>query len=85
MTEKKDKFGLGYEPSQSNVGPNATKNKKSLREMFCSGGIVQDHHVYAIEEASTTNLEELVQRSMPTEELTNWSEEELPVVCLVSK
>ena len=47
--------------------------------MFHSGGVIHDHHAFAIDEVSTAVSEDLVRRCAPDEELDNWKAEELLV------
>lgn len=85
VVEKKDKYGLGYIPSQSRKGLVPTKGVGRLEEVFCSGGISNDHSVSAIEEISAVKAEGFVQNNAPDDKLENWSEEKIPIVCRLSK
>lgn len=85
VIEKKDRCGLGYMPSQSKKGSVPTNGVGKLEEVFRSGGISNDNSVNAIEETSAAQAEDFVQSDAPNKELANWSEEEIPVVCRLSK
>lgn len=85
VIEKKDKCGLGYILSQSKKESVPTKGVGRLEEVFRSGGISNDNSVNAIEEISAVKAEDFVKNNALEEELANWSEEEIPVVCFLSK
>lgn len=80
VAEKKDKFGLGFKPyQQAKAQVSQEKSQRRIQEVFHSGGVVHDHHAYAIDEVSTAVSEDLVRRCAPDEELDNWKAEELLV------
>lgn len=85
VIEKKDRCGLGYVPSQSKKESVPTKGVGKLEEVFRSGGISNDNSINAIEETSAAQAEDFVRSNAPNKELANWSEEEIPVVCCLSK
>jgi len=86
VKEKKDKFGLGYEPFQQKRAHSPQANyQKNFQEVFLSGGVIHGHQVNAADEVSTADDTDLVRRCAPDEELNNWKAEELLVSFPLSK
>ncbi|PNX95907.1 gag/pol polyprotein, partial [Trifolium pratense] len=81
--EKKNRFGLGYQPSAKGL-LNADQGKaRTLQETFCSAGFSYEGQVNMIEDVEGNALG-LVRSCVPDEVLSNWEAKEIPAISFKS-
>jgi hypothetical protein len=82
---KKDRFGLGYKPSNKEGAPVPTKDRmRRIQEVFLSAGYVYGDQVNTFEEdTEDENMINMVYQCEAT--LTNWEAIEIPEVIPISK
>lgn len=80
VREKRDRFGLGYEPSSVEVGNQHDKEHiPSVEETFTSvGHIFGDQVEMTNEEAYEEVVSSWIRQAAPGEELKNWKTMEIP-------
>ncbi|XP_050908987.1 uncharacterized protein LOC127122740 [Lathyrus oleraceus] len=82
VKEKRDKFGLGYDPSSNKVGNQHDKEHiPSIEETFTSAGHIFGKQVAMItDEDREDGVSSWMRQAAPNEELTNWKTVEVPQI-----
>jgi hypothetical protein len=84
VPEKKDRFGLGYQPSTTLFSKGDREGIRTIQEMFCSAGFIHEGHVAMLEDTDE-EIPNLVYRCAHDEVLTNWKAVEIPETFSISK
>jgi hypothetical protein len=82
VKEKRDKFGLGYDPSSHKVGNQPDKEKiPSVEKTFTSAGHIFGKQVAMISDGDREEgVSSWMRQAAPNEELTNWKAVEVPQI-----
>ncbi|GAU10261.1 hypothetical protein TSUD_418820, partial [Trifolium subterraneum] len=84
VLEKKDRFGLRYQPSTTLFSKDDREGIRTIQEMFCSAGFIHEGHVAMLEDTDE-EVPNLVYRCAHDEVLTNWKAVEIPETFSISK
>lgn len=86
VSENRDCFVLGYEPSMERKYRVPIKNIIwTIQEVFHNGGVIHDNQVYIIGDGASEEMPNLVCRCTPNTELDNWEAIEIHVIFPMSK
>jgi hypothetical protein len=82
VREKRDKFGLGYDPSSNKAGNQYDKEHiPSVEETFTSAGHIFGKQVAMISDRDyEEGVSSWMRQAAPNEELTNWKVVEVPQI-----
>jgi hypothetical protein len=84
IPEKKDRFGLGYQPSPTVFSKGNQGEIRTIQEIFSSAGFINEGHVALLEDADE-EVPDLVYRCAPDKVLANWKTVEIPEIFSISK
>ncbi|GAU52036.1 hypothetical protein TSUD_418760, partial [Trifolium subterraneum] len=84
IPEKKDRFGLGYQPSPTVFSKGNQGEIRTMQEIFSSAGFINEGHVALLEDADE-EVPDLVYRCAPDKVLANWKTVEIPEIFSISK
>lgn len=82
---KKDRFGIGYKPTQKSQEPISRNQGSPVVIKFSSAGIIQDGQVLAVDDDADSDydMDNWIQPCAPNQELPNWTSEDIVPVTLV--
>ncbi|KAK2373474.1 hypothetical protein QL285_074505 [Trifolium repens] len=84
ILEKKDRFGVGYQPSTREALKIGQGQTRIYQETFRSGGFRHEGHVALLEDTDG-EIPDLVYRFLPDDALNNWEAIEIPKIISIPK
>jgi hypothetical protein len=84
IIKKKDRFGVGYQPSTREALKVGQGQIRTYQETFRSGGFRHEGHVALLEDTDE-EIPDLVYRCLPDDAINNWEAIEIPKIISIPK